>query len=220
MAVTPREVITRVATLLQDIEATRWPTDELVSFLNDGQREVVMYRPDACTKTEQVTCIAGARQALPAGGTKLLSVRRTGGATQRALRMVSQGVLDAQQPSWYDLDETEDLLNYMYDPREPTVYLVYPPAAATAKLQITYAAYPEDVPPAGLGVPASGVTTTPMDLPDLFANALVDYVMYRALSKDAEYAGSAERAALYYAAFNNAMGSESAATVGAAPVPA
>ncbi|MCK7581011.1 MAG: hypothetical protein MZV65_38935 [Chromatiales bacterium] len=47
---------------------------------------------------------------------------------------------------------------------------------------------------------------TPIKLDDIYANAILDYVLYRAYSKDAEYAANAQRAALHYQAFTNALG--------------
>jgi hypothetical protein len=41
---------------------------------------------------------------------------------------------------------------------------------------------------------------------DIFANALLDYVLYRASTKDAEQAANAQRAVAHYQAFQNALG--------------
>ena len=46
-----------------------------------------------------------------------------------------------------------------------------------------------------------------------------DYVLYRAYTKDSEYAGNAARAQAHYAAFANALGVEIKATVAVAPNP-
>jgi hypothetical protein len=45
-------------------------------------------------------------------------------------------------------------------------------------------------------------------------------MLYRAYSKDSEYAGNAQRAQNHYSAFANALGIEVQATVGIAPNPA
>ena len=62
--------------------------------------------------------------------------------------------------------------------------------------------------------------TGSISLPDIYANALCDYILYRAFTKDAEYAGNATRAAGHYSVFANALGVEIKGTVGVAPVPA
>jgi hypothetical protein len=43
-------------------------------------------------------------------------------------------------------------------------------------------------------------------LNDIYANVILDYVLYRAYSKDSDYAGNAQRAANHYTAFNNSLG--------------
>jgi hypothetical protein len=46
---------------------------------------------------------------------------------------------------------------------------------------------------------------------------LIDYVLYRAASKDAEFAGSAAKAQAHYEAFQGALGVEASATAVASP---
>jgi len=50
------------------------------------------------------------------------------------------------------------------------------------------------------------VLGTTINIDDIYANALVDYMLYRAYSKDAEYAGNAQRAVAHYTAFSNSLG--------------
>ena len=53
--------------------------------------------------------------------------------------------------------------------------------------------------------PADGAlytaVTGDLGVPDIYANAVQDYVLYRAYTKDSEYAGNAARAQAHYAAF-------------------
>lgn len=221
MAVSPKDIVTRVVGILQDNTSVRWPVDELVRYLNDGQREVILHRPDAYTKAESITCDAGTRQKLPSGGIKLLSVERndasTGSNSKRAVRLINREVLDAQLPTWHNMTQSDEILHYMFDPREPTAFHVYPPASSSAKLWILYTKYPADVTEPGAGKEAKDVSTSPLDLPDIYANALQDYVLYRAYTKDSEYAGNSERAVAHYNTFANALGIEIQATVAAAP---
>ena len=71
--------------------------------------------------------------------------------------------------------------------------------------------------------PADGATYTAVtgniSLPDIYGNVLQDYILYRAYTKDSEYAGNAQRAQAHYAAFANALGIEIKATVAVAPNP-
>jgi hypothetical protein len=218
MAITAQSIIRRVVETLNDTTSVRWPVNELVRYLNDGQREVVQYRPDAMVTNSTVTLAAGAKQALPSDGSKLLDiVRNNSVASKRAVRMTNRMILDAQVPNWHNITGTTEILHFTYDPRDPRVFYVYPPAAASgAALDIIYSAYP-----VALTEPAEGTTYTAVtgniSVPDMHANALADYVLYRAYSKDTEYAGNAARATAHYQAFTNAMTVEANATAVASP---
>jgi len=218
MAITAQSIIRRVVETLQDNTSVRWPVAELVRYLNDGQREVVQYRPDAMVTNSTVTLAAGAKQALPSDGSKLLDIVRNNSETsKRAVRMTNRMILDAQVPNWHNITGTTEILHFTYDPRDPRVFYVYPPAAASgAALDIIYSAYP-----AALTEPAEGTTYTAVtgniSVPDMHANALADYVLFRAYSKDTEYAGNAARATAHYQAFTNAMTVEANATAVASP---
>ena len=48
------DLIDRAETVLQDTTNTRWAQAELLGYLNDAQREIVMQRPDA--KVTNATC--------------------------------------------------------------------------------------------------------------------------------------------------------------------
>ena len=100
MPIPAQQIIRRCVETLQDTTSIRWPVAELVRYLNDGQREVVLYRPDAMVTNATVTCVAGTKQTLPANGAKLIEVVRNARAagTKRAVRMVNREILDAQTP--------------------------------------------------------------------------------------------------------------------------
>ena len=55
MALTAQSIVQRVVGMLQDTTSIRWPVNELVRWLNDGQREVVAYRPDSMNTTATMT---------------------------------------------------------------------------------------------------------------------------------------------------------------------
>ena len=218
MPISAQSVIRRCVETLQDPTSIRWPVAELVRYLNDGQREVALYRPDSMGTTATVTCVAGTKQALPANGAKLIDVVRNATGTKKAVRLTNREILDAQTPGWHNLTGVGEVLHYMYDPRDPRVFYVYPPATASAQLDIVYSAYPLDV-----TEPADGSLYTAVagniGVPDIYTNALQDYILYRAYTKDSEYAGNAARAQAHYAAFANALGVEIKATVAVGPNP-
>jgi hypothetical protein len=219
MSISAQSILRRVIDTLQDTTSVRWPVSELVRYLNDAQREVILYRPDAAVTNASVPLVTGSRQNLPVGGTKLVEVVRNSAGTKRAVRMVNREILDAQLPGWHAQTGVTEILHYMYDPREPRVFYVYPPAAATgAAVDLIYAAMPADIAEPSEGALYTAVTGS-LGLPDIYGNAVQDYVLYRAYTKDSEYAGNAARAQAHYGAFANALGVEVKATVAVAPNP-
>lgn len=218
MPVTAQSIIRRAAETLQDLTAVRWSTAELVRYLNDGQRELGVYRPDAVSVNATVALTPGAKQTLPAGGFKLLDIlRNDSAASQRAVRLASRQLLDAHIPNWYTQNPSLEVQHFIYDPRDPLVFYVYPPAVSSAvTVYMIYANIPE-----GIAEPAAGTTFSAVagniGVPDIYANALTDYVLYRAYAKNTEFAGDAARATAHYQAFVNAVGTEASATAVASP---
>jgi len=82
---------------------------------------------------------------------------------------------------------------------------VYPPATNTAQLEVVYS----QVPAAHTLTEAqllNSATTEVIRIDDSYSNAMLDYILYRAYSKDVDYAANAQRAVAHYQAFQNAIG--------------
>lgn len=221
MPIAAQDIVRRCIDILQDSTSVRWPVDELVRYLNDGQREIALYRPDALVTNDTITLVAGSKQSLPVEASKLIEVVRNNSTgaqpSVRSVRLVNREILDAQTPGWHDLTGQEEILHYMYDVRDPTVFYVYPPAVgATARLDVVYSVYPTDIVEPGAGALYTDVTGT-LSVPDIYGNVIQDYILYKAYMKDSEYAGNAQRAQAHYAAFANALGLEIQATIQVAP---
>lgn len=202
MAVSVQSVIDRVQTTLQDTTGVRWPVvNELVLWINDAQREIASLKPDSSAKNLTITLVTGTKQSIPTDGNRLLKVVRnmsasSGGNGLRAVRLVAREVLDAQTPDWHDPAITGDaahtniVKHYVYDEANPLNFYVYPGVAGASYVEIIYSANPNTV--------AQGDN---LDIPDIYANAVMNYVLYMAYMKDAEYAGNSQRAASHFQIF-------------------
>jgi hypothetical protein len=82
--------------ILQDASQVRFPQAELMTFLNDAQREIVLHRPDSKTVNASVTCVAGSKQSLPSTGLRLVDVVRNDGG--RAITQIARKILDETLP--------------------------------------------------------------------------------------------------------------------------
>jgi hypothetical protein len=96
----------------------------------------------------------------------------------------------------------------MFDPRLPKQFLVYPPATASAQLEVAYALVPapHTLTEAQLIDPT---TAEVIRIDDVYANPLLDYMLYRAFSKDSEQANNASRAMAHYQAAVASLGIKS-----------
>ena len=215
MAIAAQSIIRRVVETLQDPTSIRWPVPELVRYLNDGQREIKLHRPDTVRQTGDIPLVAGSRQTLPASADKLIEVWHNK-ASKRAVQMVDRRILDDQSPGWHALNGVTEILHYTYDPRVPTEFFVYPPAATGAVLVGAYSVNPTDVAEPADGSLYTAVTGN-VAVIDALANALQQYILARSFMKDSEYAGNSSRAQAHYAMFADALGIEVKGTIGVAP---
>lgn len=223
MTIAASSLVRRATDIIMDNTSVRWPVAELVRYLNDAQREVILVRPDAINKTATATLAAGTRQSLDAmaltpAPSKLIEITRNIAATsaQKAVRLVPRQILDAQIPGWHAIPGTVNILHYMFDARDPKTFYVYPPALDSAQLEIMYSAVPTDIAEPADGA-LHGDVVGEITLPDIYANALLDYILYRAYSKDSEFAGNAARAQSHYAAFTASLVAEIQATMAVQP---
>jgi hypothetical protein len=210
MTISVAELIERVRTILQDTTSIRWTKEELTNWLNDSYREIINIRPDANSVSATFTCAQNStRQSLVTGTLspavspiRLLDVTRniTSG---RAIRHVQREPLDDTRRAWHK-ETGPEIEHFMFDPRLPREFFVYPaPSGASHQIEVVISSVP-----AGHTYNSStgAWSAANYELIDSFANASLDYVLYRAYSKDAEYAANAQRAVAHFQAMQNALG--------------
>jgi hypothetical protein len=193
--VTAKTIIDKATIQLIDLANIRWTRAELLSWLNDGMRQIVLIQPSASSTTSVIQLQAGTRQYLPDDGWLLLSIYRnmgTNGSTPgRAIRIISREILDSFNPDWNTDTAKAEVRNYIYTNQDQLAFYVYPPNTGTQKIEINYSAQPADL----------TAETQVIPIFDVFQSSLVDYILYRACSKDAEYAPGVELAKTYLATF-------------------
>ena len=97
-----------------------------------------------------------------------------------------------QVPNWHSA-EGEEVIHYTFNPLEPRSFYVYP--IGEKDVELIYARAPDQV-----------TKADNMALPDVYANALLDYILYRAYTKDAEEAANRELAQTHYVRFTESLG--------------
>lgn len=198
---TGQQLIDRANDVLQDKANIRWPVAEHLRWINDGQREIVLLRPDASAVSVPFQLTANStKQSLPAAGIRFLDMPRNltganGANPGKPITLVARAALDDHCPDWHSTPSRAVVQNYCFDVKVPKVFWVYPRPSAALYVELQYSISPADL------ANAAAVIT----LDDIFANALVDYMLYRAFSKDSEYANP-NAAASHYSTFQNALG--------------
>ena len=216
MALTAKNIIDRASMIIQDLTNVRWPLSELVNWINDARREIAVVRPDIYSEVKSdFSCTSGAKQTLPTGGLRLMDVPRN--ASGPAITVTNRGFLDQQNPSWQQMTGSSTIKHFMIDERNPSTFWVYPPASG-ATLEIIYQKAPTDITEANYAtasLPATGGLLTAYE--ELYGGAMVDYICYRAFSKDSEYAGNAERAIAHYNQFLNSLRTGGVVNIASSP---
>lgn len=147
---TGQTIADEVRTQLNDNDSgnRRWADAELLGYINAACRQIVFELPEANAVETLVSLTAGARQSLPTGGVKFLgawnydSVLAVRGP---AITPVELDALTSFSPEWSYPGHLNANLNYpsyqeehslfmvehvAHDPREPTVFYIFPPSTA------------------------------------------------------------------------------------------
>lgn len=218
-----KETLARARTILQDETSVRWPLAELCDWLNDGLREIAALKSSAFARTDDLILVEGVKQSLPAGVARLL--RPIANApfvgSDRMPRMpvtvTDQALLDAVTPDWHsERRKAQQVRHVMFDEASPRTFYVYPSNNGTGRLRAVVSAVPPQV--AASGAPTL-INSYSAEVPieDTYANLLLDYILYRAFSKDSQYAGAIQRAAAHFQQFASGMGVQVGAEASMSP---
>lgn len=206
--ITGTQIVSRARRVLQDqaTGGTRWLDAEMLDWINDAQREIVIVKPEASSVIADVTCVAGTKQTIPSTGIRLLSVIRN--VAGKSIRRVDRNVMDSENPDWHNVTASNTADHYIFDEDAPTTFYLYPPQTVSpGQIEINYSNSPTDL----------SVLSDTISLPDIYMNPVLDFVLYRAYSKDTEYAGNSQRAASHYQAFQNSLGQKSQSDLASSP---
>lgn len=189
---------------LSDVGATRWATSELLEWLNCGQLEIATLVPNSNTASISKLLVAGTKQTAPSDSIRLIEFTRNmgsnGSSPGKAIRQIERKYLERYTPNWSTDTASAEVMHVMYDAEDNnTVFYCYPQQPVTPQyIEIIYSQIPATIPNATAG--------TKITIADYYKNALLDYVLYRALSKDGEYGNQDARAHGHYKMFSDAVG--------------
>lgn len=193
-------IIDQAEEILQDSSNDRWDAADLLGWLNMGQRAVVREKPTTYAVRSSVALTAGLYTSLPTAAFLLLGVTMNmgvGGATPGApITLVERKWIDAALPTWPTVAANAVTEHVIYDPDvNPLEFSVYPKATGTASIEVITANRPADI-----------LISASILVGDEYAEALLDYVLFRAFSKDADYVENSQRAIAHWQNFLMVVG--------------
>ena len=203
-----QHILSRVRNTLQDNTGVRWTDGELFDYLSDAQREIANFRPDSTATHANVLLATGTEQTIPSDGLRLLNIVRNMSGTAsdatggKVIRRTEFEAINSVDPDWHNPTATGDAAHgtvvehFMFDPRDPRKFYVYPGVSGSAYIEVIYSKNPTSI----------GANTDLIQVDDIFANALMDFVTYKAYLKDAEAGGGLQKATAYFNAFHMRFG--------------
>jgi len=200
MSIAGSAIIGKARQILSDLTATRWSDDELVGWLNSGQRAIVLWKPNSFAQPVPMQLVPGTLQTII--GLEFIRVNRnmwdmtTPG---QAVSPVAQDMLDDLLPTWHTEQASLVIKNYLFDKRDTQTFMVFPPQPDPAGYaEVVMTPYPTDI------EVVEGEITGNI-LSDIYENPLIDYIVSRALSDDTD-TGDAVLSEKYFQRFTNALG--------------
>lgn len=213
MPFTAKDILSAASITLLDQENTRWPLSELLGYINQAIAALVAVKPNANSETVTLYLQAGTLQTLPDNCTLLSRVTRNmvtghdepggpvGGAAIR--QVAGRDLMDAFFPGWQS-DATlfaGQVKHVIHDMADRRTFYVIPGNDGTGKIEAVVGVFPTDLPVPGTPDDIEQYATITVPLPDVFRTAVLDYVLYRAFSKDGAVPASEARAAKHSGAF-------------------
>lgn len=203
MAFTAADVMRRASTILQDADAVRWTAIELHDWLNEGIRAVVTVKPNAKSESMILTLEEGTKQELPANVMMLSRVVRNvgpapGNSPGKAIRTLARReILDAQIPNWHatgGLAYNAVVDMAFQDAMSPREFYVVPGNTGTGRVEAIVGVMPTPVPRPSSGFLDVANYTATVPLSDEYQGVLLDFLLFRAFSKDSAAPDAANRA--------------------------
>ena len=197
-------IVDKAEEQLMDTGNDRHAAADLFGWLKSGQRQAAIFKHDVSVTNASSILVAGVKQSIPTGGIQLINIPYNMGTTPGTtvgapIHLVKMETLSRLNPTWTTDTAVATVESYMFDPRDPKTFYVYPPqpAATFGYVQHVYSVTPAD--PATI---AAAIT-----LDDIYEPTLLDYILYRAYAKDsAQSQFSAQRATAHWNMFVDSLG--------------
>jgi hypothetical protein len=209
-------IMTLAGRNLNDEGAVRWTLPELCDWINEAVKAILLAKPSAYSQPVVLNLQSGTLQSLLTAHLSLLRVTRNITATGsppvggRIIRPTTRDALDASSPYWHvssSVPFQKEVRQYVYDEENPREFYVYPGNNGTGMIEALVSMLPTPVSAAVGSKNPTDVAAYAVDvgLTDLYQAPVLDYVLFRAFSKD-DPAGNPAGATAHFQAFAAAIG--------------
>ncbi|TVM35607.1 DUF6682 family protein [Oceanidesulfovibrio marinus] len=206
MALLASDILDDVSRELNDPGRVRWTLAGLFGFLTAAMRQTVLLRPDAYAAVEVMLLTPGTtRQSIPDGAVRFMGLVRNMGSDGATpgfpIPATTREALDASMATWHQAASGDAIDNFTFDPDTPTIFYVTPPPGENVYVEIEVAKNPMKV----------TALTDALPLPDVWAEPLREYTLYRCYGVNAASATDGARAAQHLQQFYLVLGEEAKA---------
>ncbi len=179
-----------VAQLLVDFSKVTWTEDQINGWLAEAELSVIALRPDASEATESIPLSVGAFQSVPDDALRL--IRLVSNENGRAIRIVERQILDELEPNWMNAEPESLVKEYAFDEKTPKNFYVNPPSVGSVNVRAVISKRPPEYDFSG---------DPDITVGAIYAPALIDYAMYRCLSRADEKTPEYAKSKAYYQEF-------------------
>jgi hypothetical protein len=182
LSFTANDYIVDAAELYGDTDYDRVETTDWIRYLNAAIRALILVRPDAGSVTEAVQLVAGVKQDKPSDALRLLDISRNlgtdGDTPGRIVTPAKREHIDYSNLLWTADSGESYIENFSYDINKPDIFYVTPPVSSTVDVYV-------EMVTSQLPTAVTATTSDP-GINDVFFEAVINFMLYRAFAADDE----------------------------------
>jgi len=199
MAFPAEKVAAGAYRVLNDKDRVRWKPEEITGWIDEAVHSLLKYVPNAGAETVIKKIVAGkTKHEFPEAYRILDVIRNTDGQGKPngpAVVYTTKEALDACRASWHT-DTGESIYHWVYDPEhDRKVFWVYPAPEDDAYVEMTIVRE-QDITSLG----------TEIEMGIQWLQTLLNWVLFRAYAKNADFGGNSQTAMAYLNAFYTEVG--------------
>lgn len=199
MTILASQIIDAAARELYDVDNINWSRTELLGFLSEAEKQIVILQPQNNSTIGTIDLVPGCQQAIPSGAYSLIDVYHNvaadGETPRRVVRVVSRRLLNSFNPDWMYATSATEVDNVVFDEQDRRHFWVYPPNDGEGKLNVAYLQTPSP-----FTTESNAITVS-----DAYYTALLEFMLFRACSKVAPFSPGPTEAARHFSLFTAAL---------------